>query len=277
MIRHRLPAGVALCALTWGGCAYPTDAERYRRVDDASFQLAQAEPADGATGQPVNPVVRLRFTAPPDPATVTDKTLLLRKGTVPVPVKVEVDLLGKRVDLRLMGVKLEAGADYEVWLGPELRGLTGNGLAEERRVKFRTAQPAVEAPAEVDPAPVTLRELLAGKNQDGLTTYCTGFGCHSGNESTPAARGLDLKRAPEEIRRYLVSTVGRGSPEGLPLLSPGKPESSYFFRKVLAWDGFMRTEGYPMPYDPTDPASSRRLDGDTLTRISTWIRQGAQP
>lgn len=79
------------------------------------------------------------------------------------------------------------------------------------------------------------------------------------------------------MRRYMTSTVGRGSPEGLLLLSPGKPESSYFFRKVLAWDGFMRTEGLPMPFDPTDPASSRRLDSDTLTRISNWIKQGAPP
>lgn len=86
----------------------------------------------------------------------------------------------------------------------------------------------------------------------------------------PAA-GLDLALDPISLRSQLLA-ARRGGIEGLLLIEPGRPQSSYFLRKLLAAqpDAFCRIVGSPMPL------AGPPLPLDALRTIETWIRTGAQ-
>jgi hypothetical protein len=93
----------------------------------------------------------------------------------------------------------------------------------------------------------------------------------TGQTGQEPASGLDLALAAKALRPILLSGR-RGGTERLLWVEPGRPESSYLLRKLLAAQPgtFARITGSAMPL--TGPP----LSVDALRKMESWIRMGAQ-
>ncbi|MCS6914765.1 MAG: hypothetical protein RMK29_08815 [Myxococcales bacterium] len=277
------PPELCPAALVWvallAGCTFPTDAERFPPLPERPFVLVATEPAQGAHDVPTNPLVRLRLSDFPDPEALGEVVLRsgrqerrcgglsLQEAGCAAPrdaVPCEVDLVAKEILVRPEG--LAPDQEHQVELGALLRSLAGVRLPAAQVLRFRTgSMTRMEPPSE----PVGLAEVLGPRG--GLGSSCTLPGtCHAPAGQAPAARGLDLTLPEEALRSMLTTSRARGSPEQLLQVEPCRPDRSYLLRKLLAYDGFVRTEGDPMPMPPFV-----RLEEAAIRLISDWVRQGA--
>ncbi len=90
-------------------------------------------------------------------------------------------------------------------------------------------------------------------------------GCHSEDRASG-----DLVLVGDNVHETLVNTVSPTDPEGRLYVSPGYPEESYLYLKLIA-DPSIVGEG--MPVDPLEGA--RTLAEDELSDIEAWITEGA--
>ncbi len=88
-------------------------------------------------------------------------------------------------------------------------------------------------------------------------------GCHGGDE--PQA---NLLLQGEEMYEVLLGMSGQDM--GMPLITPGDPETSYLWLKLNGAEGIL---GLGMPIDPL--AGVRKLSDGALADIETWILNGA--
>ena len=88
-------------------------------------------------------------------------------------------------------------------------------------------------------------------------------GCHSGE--TPQA-GLNL--SGDEVYARLLEPSTQ-NPE-MPLITPGVPEESYLYLKLIGDDSIM---GNPMPYNPLTGTGT--LSDAEIADVLTWITNGA--
>jgi hypothetical protein len=265
-----------LCAILWllfPACSEPTDAELLPDPSPpgtftvTAFRLPLA---DSTAAQPVNPAIQIALSDFPDPDTVNFPTIRLGPAGQSVQFSVETSLVDRQLTLRPRA-QLQPNLDYFVSLGSGLTALSGQPLTPPQRFRFRTGD-AVLPVALPTPSP-TLATLL---QPDGvLRRSCALAGCHSTSPGTsgplPAVRGLDLAQPADAVRMVLVGGPRRGL-DALKLVAPGQPERSYLLRKLLAGQGFTRSEGEPMP--PL-PAGQSSIDLPTLRAIEQWIRDGA--
>lgn len=80
----------------------------------------------------------------------------------------------------------------------------------------------------------------------------------------------NLTLVGEGVHEMLTGTVSPTDPEGRLYVSPGYPEESYLYLKLLGDDSIA---GEPMPIDPLEGA--RTLAPDELADIEAWIIEGA--
>lgn len=267
-----LPRRLLLCLTLTAGCTFPTDSAPRPPATMRPFLLTGADPADGAGDVATNAALRLRFSDFPDPGTLA--AVALRGGgkelrcprdlsrPQPGELPCEVELLRREIVLRPAALlPVEA---HEIELGAELRSLSGAALPAPQVLRLRTGMGTVMV---TPPAPLRLADVLG--DVGGLRARCALPACHRAAAEQPAARYLDLLQPEDALRKALLQPA-LGSPEGLALVEPGRPERSYLLRTVLAWDGFLRVESDPMP-----PPPSERLTDDRIQAINDWIRQGA--
>lgn len=92
-------------------------------------------------------------------------------------------------------------------------------------------------------------------------------GCHSKDR----AEG-DLILIGDDVYDYLRDTVSITDPEGRAYVTPGDPQNSYLFLKLIG-DGSI--DGKQMPLDPLEGV--RTLSEDEIADIEAWITDGAAP
>lgn len=276
----RLGQLAVLLSLGFGpGCAYPTDTVPFPPAQAApAFALVTSDPADGATGQPLNRSVRLSFSDMPDPQTIRPGPdpenpgqmlppgIILSAKQKDLGAAIEINLVDREVVLRPPAEGLDRDSDYTVEFKRVLRALSGSALTAPQALHFRTGTAA--GPVQPPEPRLRLGDILGSKGL--LRATCSAPGaCHAPSGSHGAIRGLDFTQADVEIWSYLTGTVAHGTPEGLLLVKPGAPEQSYLLRKLLGSQGFTRIEGNPMP------PFGGGLDKEVLLAIQSWIRQGA--
>lgn len=235
------------------------------------FFVAALRPAVGTTEVPRTSDVVLTFSDLPAPETLTYPSLSLGARGDPARVTIEISLVDRQVRLRPVG-PLPAKTEIVLSLSRSVQSLAGRPLPSSFQAVFRTSE-AILPPPPVSPAPTL--GLLFGPSGE-LTTSCAQAGCHrrqvgTGEAGQEPASGLDLSLPAEALRPSLLSGR-RGGTEGLLWVEPGRPESSYLLRKLLAAQPgtFARITGSAMPL------AGPPLSADTLRKMESWIRLGAQ-
>ena len=264
------------------GCNFPTDTELLPPPEQAPFSVvAVTLPiADLHAPQPINPLITIRLSDFPDPATVTFPAMRLGPRGQNIQYTFEISLVNRQI-LLAPRAHLLPETDYFLTLDSSIRSLSGRNLGAEGigdgqpyQLRFHTGAQA-EPPLPLG-SPLSLDQLVGPHGP--LGERCAVSGCHRANSTWGGDEkpfgGLDFSLPSTSLRNQLVSNRRKG-PEGLLLVEPGSPELSYLLRKLLAASfrsSFLRIEGEPMP--PAENAPP--LSHDELAAVEAWIRQGAK-
>ena len=143
-------------------------------LDTVPPRLVSSVPADGQSGVPLSPEIRLTFSEALDGATVTPAAFVLRAGSdAPVPVAVGAD--GPVVTVNPASPLVDSRL-YELALAASLADLAGNALVPAT-VRFSTVdQTAPETPV-LDPLPplfCAASRDVTGRAEAGTTVVVTG-------------------------------------------------------------------------------------------------------
>ena len=112
----------------------------------------------------------------------------------------------------------------------------------------------------IEPTWASIHEIV-------VTPTCAVETCH-GEDSTDT--DLDLRGAAESYARLgEVSASEDCGALGLPLVSPGDPEASLFYRKIFTTTGDEAICGFRMPY------AADALPDQWIETIAAWITSGA--
>jgi hypothetical protein len=221
--------------------------------------------------QPINSTVTLRFSDYPDPATLNFPQLRLGPRGQNIQFTYTVSLVDKTLVLSARD-HLLPNTDYFVFLDPQIRALSGRPLQDGQTfaLTFHTGEQL--APTSPAAPKVTLAQLLPAGSP--LQTSCARAGCHSSQGGGAPAQGIDFSTTPTAARQDLLDGH-RAGPALLLRVEPGRPETSYLLRKLLARrdDSFVQIDGDPMP--PPKASAAAPLDDDTLRQLESWIRDGA--
>jgi len=106
-----------------------------------------------------------------------------------------------------------------------------------------------------EPPPVEEVVTFSFVQENVLDVSCALSGCHAGGTFPELAAG-----------RSYDNIVGVSSSEGLKLIEPGDPDSSYLFIKITEGPGI---SGQPMPY------GGAPLPDATIDAVRKWIADGA--
>ena len=242
--------------ITLTGCTYGGEDEPGLANDSPrqSFALVATEPRAGATGVAPRTSISLRFDNPPDIATVTPSRVRVFSGRVEFLGSLEVHLVDQWIRF-VPAVPLRSRLRYQVFIGPDLRGLNGAAFGAWAMFNFTTGREQA-APAQPAPDAVSFSQV----HSEILSPGCAS--CHAPPD--PIA-GVDLS-SPEGA---IATLRGVRSRFGQMLrIVPGRHAESYLMLKLL---GQGRIAGFPMP------PRGRPLNRNQLRQVAAWIDAGARP
>ena len=258
--------------LHMAACNVPTGESNLPPSDSAPFTVISASLpiADRSAAQPLNPTIGFTFSDYLDPGTISFPQLRFGPRGQYIQFTYTVSLVDKSLVMTARD-HLLPNTDYFIVLDSQIRSLSGRALADGEgfQLTFHTGTQSMPvAPAQPK---LTLTQLLAAPSP--LQTSCAIAGCHSSQDGSLPAQGLDFSGTPTAAKMALLDGR-RVGPALLLLVEPGRPETSYLLRKLLARrdGGFLQIDGDPMP--PPD-AQAAPLDDDFLRKLETWIRDGA--
>jgi hypothetical protein len=111
-------------------------------ADMVAPRITAISPGNGAAAAPVQGEIRVTFSEPIDPATVTDSSFVLLDA-IGVPVRGVVEYAVAAHAATLRTVSLAYGATYSVRLSAEIRDPAGNALEAPSRWRFTTERPSL--------------------------------------------------------------------------------------------------------------------------------------
>lgn len=295
MPRSFAPLVILSVAAALGGCAWPSDAERFPAPEDR-LEIVASIPSAGATAVPRTAGIDLCLSDLADPGSLGDLDANLSSGSVIFDIDLDLQLFpwrapgssdppgdspwcaGSVLSIRPRAT-LRGGSLYRVRLRPTLHGWGGEALDVTTpgwtenddgdpvfNLEFTTApgdEPAMPPPEAIAP---TLRDLFAeGGPFDPGRGLCS---CH--REPYGLARERLVLTTPEIAFAELVETPTIAS-TGYRRVAPSRPSESFLIQKLLrddAGEAIHGVRGSAMPLPGAIPYAD-------LVAIARWIEGGA--
>lgn len=295
MPRPAAPLVILSVAAATGGCAWPSDVERFPAPEDR-LEIVATLPTAGGTGVPRTSGIDLCLSDLADPGSLGDLDASLSSGSVIFDIDVDLQLFpwrapgslapagappwcaGSVLSIRPRAA-MRGGTLYRVRLQPTLRGWAGEALDVATPgwivnddgepvfdLEFTTEPGDDPATPPPEPAAPTLRDLFGeGGPFDPGRGLCS---CH--REPYGLARERLALVNPESAFAALVEDPTIAS-TGYRRVAPGRPSESFLIHKLLRDDeggAIHGVRGSAMPL----PGAISYAD---LVAIARWIEGGA--